>query len=374
MMAAFCLVIFAAAQPREPDPAARLEDLRRAGAALRDAGRLDEAAAAFRKAVGVPEPPGLDREALAAFLESRAEAQWDLAETLYARGAYEEALAAYVESRDKYPRRSMALSPCGKVGAVARFEASLGEARCLERLGRYGEAAAAYLRMLYGDDSLAVSWDPEVSLRLVDLYEAAGQADDLRAILEERDGSWARRRVEESRGWISRSEAERDAPGRFPRRVLELRRMEREQRWEDLAAVAAGGPEKLDGYGPVYWEAAEACRILARHPAQSVRVLLGRAAGADPGARPWVIYALGLTGLREAVEAVLVWVRRAGDPARVAAMVKAFRTAGPPGRAAAEAVEREARDDVRRLIGDPAPAPPRTATPLPEGIRLPRRL
>jgi len=371
-MIAACWILALAAAPQEADPAARVEALRRAAAALGAGGKHGEAVSTLRRAVGIPEPPPADREVLSRFVEARAEAQWELAETLYAGGAYAEALSAYGESRDKYPRRSLMVSPCGKVGAVARFEASLGEARCLECLGRHGEAVRAYLSMIYGDDTLAVWWDPGVCFRLVDLYESAGQAGDLRAILEEKDRAFVKRRVEEGKGWISESEASQDAPGRVARRVMELRAWGGEGRWAALADLAAGAPAKLDGFGPAYWEAAETCRILARRPDAAVPLLRQKLRGDCP----WICFALGLCGTREAVDAVVEWARGVKDPARIVSLVCALRLGGPAGKAAAGELERQAPEDVKEMLRrEPEVPRPRFGfPPLLKGIRLPAKI
>jgi tetratricopeptide (TPR) repeat protein len=99
----------------------------------------------------------------------RPSAQWEIGNCLFAKGDYAGALAAYRATREKYPFQS----GCGTCQASFEFRYVLHEAVTLEYLGRYEEAVASYLKIYHP--------------RLVEIYEANGQLEDLKALIAAKD-------------------------------------------------------------------------------------------------------------------------------------------------------------------------------------------
>lgn len=114
-----------------------------------------------------------DREAggniMQTYRNYRPNAQWEIGNSLFAKGDYEGALAAYRGSKEKHPF----VSGCGTCRASQQYKYVLYEAVCLEYLGRYDEAVALYLQV---DDP-----------RLAEIYEANGQLEDLKTIIAKKD-------------------------------------------------------------------------------------------------------------------------------------------------------------------------------------------
>lgn len=114
-----------------------------------------------------------DREAggniMQTYRNYRPSAQWEIGNSLFAKGDYEGALAAYRASKEKHPF----ISGCGTCRASQQHKYILYEAVCLEYLGRYNEAVAVYLQI---DEP-----------RLAEIYEANGQLEDLKTIIAKKD-------------------------------------------------------------------------------------------------------------------------------------------------------------------------------------------
>lgn len=114
-----------------------------------------------------------DREAggniMQTYRNYRANAQWEIGNSLFAKGDYAGALAAYRTTKEKYPFQSW----CGTCRRSIEYKYVLYEAICLEHLGRYDEAVSVYLKIYHP--------------RLAELYEANGQLEDLKSIIAAKD-------------------------------------------------------------------------------------------------------------------------------------------------------------------------------------------
>lgn len=182
---------------------------------------------------------------------------------------------------------------CGAAFDEERRRGILAESRALEQLGNKSEALEGYLRL-----SLLDFWGQraDVGWHLVELYEAARQADDLRRMAE--------------------AGAAIPTMGRPPLvlELLELRGLERERSWARLAERLAGARTPA---GPLRHSAgaAQAAYVLARH-GETFGMLEAKAqprpvrglivpGTADPSDPRWAQYALGLMGTTEARQSLV---------------------------------------------------------------------
>jgi tetratricopeptide (TPR) repeat protein len=104
-----------------------------------------------------------------------------LADCYYEQGRYAEALRAYRQHREHRPYTM----GCGMLSAQMGQDHAFHVALCLEQLGRHGEAVVEYARAAVSFDI-----DAEAAGRLVALYEAAGQLDDLRRMLRDPENGY----------------------------------------------------------------------------------------------------------------------------------------------------------------------------------------
>jgi hypothetical protein len=187
-------------------------------------------------------------------------------------GIHDQALQAYRE----YGKGPTIESGCGNAISQEAAFVLLGEARCLERLGRHSEAIAPLFKV--EEDGLLLQ-DPWTSIHIVDLYEAADQIADLERILDQRDENFERRRDPKL---VEKLSAKLLAwrPSYRIRRVLANRAAEKAGRWDELLRLLDTSTQ--DRLSTVI----DAAHCLSRHP----EVLEG---WTDRN-RPWIAYASDL--------------------------------------------------------------------------------
>ena len=317
--------------------------------------RVDEAISWFRRVLDEPTTGGRDLGNNDRFYARRA-----IGDCFLEQGQYDLALAAYRATRTK----DSFSSGCGTCDDGVMNRTALYEGTCLEHLGRHPESVEGY----YGRAlSHGGGWDPFLSARLVDLYEAAGQVPDLEAMLDvedKRDGPNAGG-ARHLRSWKTR-------------RFLEIRRLEITQDWDSLASLVRAenttmGPE-TDHARTVDHEALEAAKRLARHPAEAVPRLKLRLEASPPADRRWLYYALGRCGTPEAVAVLKDWAK---DAEGRSSLLYALKLAGDEGRAVFDTVSLEEDANLKAAIrSEPVGRSERELTypPAPVGLKLPKLL
>jgi hypothetical protein len=142
-----------------------------------------------------------------------------------------------------------------------------------EYLGNYGKAVAAYLvgRKEHG--------------RLLELYEAADQRSDLLRI----DGEGDCAAIQPIR-WMARACTGPILQAIFPR-IVEIRELEQSRNWSALADILVTWSH--DPLARREYEIAEAVRLLARHPRETVPILVDSLPGDGSGI---LVHALVMTG------------------------------------------------------------------------------
>lgn len=132
----------------------------------------------------------------------RARAQWEISRSLLAKRDYKGALEAFHTSRLKYPLESW----CNVERQLAELRYAFYEGLTYEHLGLYNEAVSAYLR----------AYVP----RVAELYEAAGQLDDLKRFLDKQDEEYFNSADERARQKFSREEMKKFSPTHTLRSIL----------------------------------------------------------------------------------------------------------------------------------------------------------
>jgi len=146
--------------------------------------------------------------------------------------------------------------------------------------GRHSEAIEPYFQV---EENGLLLQDPWTSVRIVDLYEAAGQIADLERELDHRDDQYVRRMDPKLREQLS-PKLRAWRPSSRIRRVLANRAAEKAGRWDDLLGmVDTPTQERLS-------TVVDAAYCLSRHP----EALNGRA---DQN-RPWIAYARDLAAAK----------------------------------------------------------------------------
>jgi tetratricopeptide (TPR) repeat protein len=217
-------------------------------------------------------------------------------------GQHEGALQAIEDAEKRFPAPQNCVFDLG----VDEFRNALYRGLTLEHLGRYPEAAQAYLRAATG-----IHQDPTPALRLADLYESTGQWDKLKAVASGTDNP----RLENLR------------------RVIQLRELEHQG---DLTTLYAFLDERVGAiWDPEVrkqnWVAFETAALIARHPAETLRGMK------DVIAAPWNrgirYYTMGLTRTKEGA-AILreELLKKPVEDFRTELLVYSLRVAGQPGR------------------------------------------
>ena len=132
----------------------------------------------------------------------RSRAQWEVGRSLLAKRDYKGALEAFQTTRLKYPLQSW----CNVERQSAEIRYAFYEGLTYEHLGLYNEAVSAYLR----------AYVP----RVVELYEAAGQLDDLKRFLDRKDEEYYNATTELARQKFSKEEMKNYHPTSTLRSIL----------------------------------------------------------------------------------------------------------------------------------------------------------
>ena len=290
-------------------------------------GEHDEAINAFKQIfsmnVNDREPGGNIMEP---YRNYRSWAQWQIGQSLFAKGDYTGALEAYRTTRLKYPLQSW----CNVERQLAEHRYALHEGLTYEHLGLYPEAADSYLRVYI--------------LRVAELYEAAGQIDDLKQILSKRDQEYYSSISELAREKFSDEELKKYRPSHKLHKILEIHELGKNRAWPTLIQLllswSLGGG---DGREDVV------VRILARHPEETVPLLKQEVA--QPGAHPKLIYtALGLAGTPEAVATLKSIAEKQENSFLALSLVQALSLAGKPGEEALAELEKKAENELKKAI------------------------
>jgi tetratricopeptide (TPR) repeat protein len=316
----------------------------------------------------------------------RPRAQWEIGNCYFGLGDYAAAYDAYRSTHHEHPFRSW----CGTCSEGDQRRYALYEGLCLEYLLRHEEAVRTYWGVM-GCSVLGSS--VPVNRRLVDLYSACGQVDDLVGILDfvdnrfraclEAAASEMRRSYAaagkdlpaDSDEWVDR--AAEEGPAHLMRTILRIRALGAAEEWRELLPFldpGGGAPDEYWGRRS-YWTAVEASRCLARKPEETVALLSDALRARQTADARWVWYALGLCGTPDAVSALREVAARTSNVHRAATLAYCLQLAGREGEAAIEDLEASggetavARAYRRGGLGESDQEIPFPA--IPEGLTLP---
>lgn len=244
---------------------------------------------------------------MAEFRNYRSRAQWEIGNCYRALGRYRDALEAYVSTQKKYPFQSK----CGNARAEFAFRYALFQAICHEYLGEYRQASNLYWRQV---EDRGLYQNPTIHLRLLDLYEAAGQRESLLKLLDAVDVHLQERVARELKHPLDAEMLERIRPSATIREAMRIRSLGTRHQWADLIAMChskgttAGPEEEYARSGN--WQGAEAVKLIARYPRETVPLLIKTARSienqrgndsSDGPDRRWLYYALGECGTDDAI-------------------------------------------------------------------------
>lgn len=264
-------------------------------------------------------------------------AQRGIAEILFKQKRYAEAVVTLRFTEDEHRPRTL----CGTCNMQLRYGCRSNVAVLYEYLHQYDQAVASYL--------LAAQYgSPRDSLRLLTLYEAAGQLGDLLTIALEED----RRYSDILKKYREGRDATEDALGhgavyKTIHRVLEIREFERVHDWGGLLQIL--NPAR-DRFFEAY-EVTEAARLAAKHPAEMVPSLVEVLQRPEWWDLPWgTCHALGLAGTPEAVAALKKKTQAERNYHRLLRLVKALVVTGRAGARVLDDLYPESSENLRLLI------------------------
>jgi tetratricopeptide (TPR) repeat protein len=274
------------------------------GLCLEFQGRYRDAIRTFRRfVVGEHDSRAPGGDLMTPYRNGRPRALWQIGHCELRRGRFAAALNAFHRVQYKEPFQSW----CGNEQAAYEFAYRFYSAVCQEGLGRVEAAVRDYFRAC--DFATGFYFNPAAAQRLVDLYEAAGQLDDLGRILDEMD----RRHLEAARAAAGRNYAAFDdaeslefSPAATMRAILRVRTAAAAGHWSELIPPLLS--ERMSRTAPdAYedWLVIEISRVLARAPVDSTRELLAVASRLEPSRQDWIPYAVG----RCATPAGVQWLR-----------------------------------------------------------------
>jgi tetratricopeptide (TPR) repeat protein len=283
----------------------RREALLQRGQCQQDERKWDEAIATYRQLLAQL-PAGMGRESDFVY------GQLGLAQCLFEKGDYSAALEAM-----RAVRGHRIHTFCGTCSMLIDRRQILRESVLHEYVKEYDGAVSGYLTL----------GTTAASLRLLALYDAANQLPTLLKLVE-RESKWFdaatrpyRRECQNGAACLPReSELYRTVHG-----MLDLRKLEMERNWRALLSVLEPPPVGGQWERPDH-EARDAARLLARHPRETLPLLLQ-----NVSKRPYYPYALGLTGRAEAVAALQGAVRTEKNYGQLLILIDALLAAGPAG-------------------------------------------
>ena len=297
------------------------------GVTYQKLGRYDDAINAFNQIFSMNVD---DREPGGHIMELhrnyRSRAQWLIGRILFAKGDYKGALEAYQAARLKYRPKLV----CNVELQSAEYRHALHEGLTYEHLGLYTEAVQSYFR----------TYLP----RLVDLYEAAGQLDDLKQILAKRDQEYMNSVSEYAREKLSPERLQWHRPTRKVHEVLEIHALGHTRDWPALINLlrkwSLGGG---DGREEVV------VRLLARYPEETMP-LLKQELGTTWVRRELIYKAFGFAGTPDAVATLKSIAEKEHGMSQALSLIHALSLAGESGEKAITELDQIARDNLRRAI------------------------
>jgi len=304
-------------------------------------------------------------------------AQVEIGDCLCEKGDYGGALEAFRLTGPALPPGGLM---CGNAMAGVFFEYYQSEADKYEQNGKYSQAVCCYFAAI---SNPLVGWvlgsTDDVPIHLLNLYEAAGQTDDLMAIIDQFDPP------KPDLTQVPSYEASFRRSFKMMRHVIEMKRKSEKREWSFLIAAlqdkkAMAGPE-TPGIRHDNLEACEAARLLAKHPEETVPLLAQKAR--DLHSKPedilnlqWVWYALGQCGTPEAVALLKQYSSNPGGGRWVYSLAYAMQIAGPAGQSALDELVKannfEAGMKYLLLLNQSRPPEPKPIK-IPRGYCLPTR-
>ena len=254
----------------------------------------------------------------------RSRAQWEVGRSLFAKGDYKGALEAFQTTRLKYPLESW----CNIERKTAQHRYALHEGLTYEHLGLYNEAVSAYVR----------AYVP----RVAELYEAAGQLDDLKRFLDRKDEEFYNSTTELARKKFSKEEMKNYHPTRNLHHMLKIYALVHSRDWPAVIQLL---PKRSGGGG---FNQDLLVRVLARDAEATVPLLKQELAKDE--IYPEVIYkALGFAATPDAI-ATLKSIAAKEESIMVFELVNALSLAGEPGEKALAELDKVAKHNLRIAI------------------------
>lgn len=256
----------------------------------------------------------------------RSHAQWQIGRSLFEKGDYKGALEAFQAARLKYPLQSW----CNVERDSAGYRYALYEGLTYEHLGSYTEAVNSYLR----------AYVP----RVAELYDAAGQLDDLKRFLDRKDGESYNATTELARERFSREEMKKYHPTRRVQNVLGIYALGHKRDWPALIDLlrkwSSGGG---DGREDVV------ARILARYSEETMP-LLKQELGTTWIRRELIYKVFGYAGTPDAVAILKSIAEKEHGMSLAQSLIHALSLAGEPGEKAITELDQIAKDNLKRAI------------------------
>jgi len=232
----------------------------------------------------------------------RPNAMWQIGQCHYALGEYRQALDAIEKNKSLYPFQSW----CGNGMAEARHRYAFHTALCYEQLGDYTQAVTHYYRAIHEGGMLHS--DPNTPWRLVELYHATGQKDDLRRMMELRK-DFDHRHFEASIVQLSpKEQAKRRKHNTYfsmqpVQEMMNLYQLRDDKQWAPLTTILLlrDDPCYEAGSRRTGWSQALAAHLLASDPDTTWPLLYGLIDERKNRLNRWLYYALGLNGTKDAI-------------------------------------------------------------------------
>ena len=208
-----------------------------------------------------------------------------------------------------------------------------------EYLGQHDIAVPLYLEAAsYGDRRIHV--------RLLNLYEAAGQTEALLEILRQEDLAYGA--LSKKYPSPETTPTRRSPVSETVHRIFELRALEAGQQWTALLKVIHPGLQE-NGAQRAQFEIDEVAKILARHPADSMPLLQeGLEEGTNFPTNKY--YALGLIGTPEAVAALKKRAAQETNYYLLSSLVRDLGLAGENGTTAMSELYLSAQGNLKAAI------------------------
>jgi tetratricopeptide (TPR) repeat protein len=247
------------------------------GKALKEQKKFDDAIKQFEKLLTCN---ASDMEhgsnIIQAWRNCRADAQWEIANCLFAKGDYSGALAAYQASEKKYAFHSC----CGNWARRHESRCAVYRGLCLEHLGRYDEAVETY----FGGATQQAWGNSTMCIRIVDLYQSANQVETLMRVLGEIDIYRRDKAIREHGSQIVEDpDFDEHMFTRTMRRILEIRALGKKEDVSALVELVVTASPKVHAHEyrdrVTHCDAIEAAKVLAQHPDEAVRRLKAKMSG-----------------------------------------------------------------------------------------------